>query len=92
MSATATATTAAAKGKWKQITDNIPTTSKVVGIIILILNIFFPGVGTMLLACIGGSFVVEHLVIGLLQFFTAFLIIGWIWSIYWGILVMQKSN
>ena len=32
-----------------------------------------------------------QLVIGLIQFLTAAFLIGWIWSIYWGYLIVMKA-
>ena len=29
--------------------------------------------------------------VGFLQFFTTFIIIGWVWSIYWGYLFIKKA-
>jgi hypothetical protein len=78
--------------KFQQLKDHIPVVSKVVAIIILVLNIFIPGLGTALMSCIGGKFIVEHLVIGLIQFILAPCVIGWIWSILWGILVVLRSS
>lgn len=43
----------------------------------------FPGLGTMIAGAIkGGEYLAPGIIIGLLQFFTAWLIIGWLWSIY----------
>lgn len=63
-----------------------------VGILCLILNIIFPGIGTIINSVVGGDFLVKGLVVGLIQLFTAFLIIGWIWSIWWGFLILKKSK
>ncbi len=75
--------------KWK---NHLPVLSKTVAIIILILNIFFPGVGTILLSCIGGTFNKEHIIVGLLQLISAICVIGWIWSVLWGIILLMKSS
>ena len=73
-------------------------------ITILVLNIFLPGWGTMLLACCntytGNDFSKEEentsciikcgiILFGILQFISAVCIIGWILSIYTGVLVLQ---
>ena len=62
--------------------DHIPILPHTTSIIILIINIFFPGFGT---------FWVEHLMIGLIQLFCTPFMIGWIWSLAWGIHTVRKS-
>ena len=72
---------------------SIPSVNGCCAFFILILNIFFPGVGTLVLACIGDRFACgNQFLVGILQIILAPLIIGWIWSIYWGILVLGKSG
>ena len=58
----------------------------------LILNIFFPGVGTMVSACGGKDFNSDALIFGILQLLTAFLIVGWIWSIVHGVWLVDKAS
>ena len=54
--------------------------------------LFFPGFGTFCLICLGGGdFWVEHLMIGLIQLFCTPFMIGWIWSLAWGIHTVRKS-
>ena len=75
------------KNLWLLIT-NVPFCEKWVAIVMCILNVLLPGVGTMIAACAGSGVVKKaQIVIGLLQFFTAYILIGWIWSIYWGYLL-----
>ena len=63
------------------------------GCVILLLNIFFPGVGTMLSACCGGAgCVTEQVFVGILQLLLAATLIGWIWSIWWGFLIIGGSS
>jgi hypothetical protein len=81
-----------AVSKIKGLQDKLPSVDKCMAIILLLINIFFPGVGTMICACIKGGFVMENLVVGLIQFLTACCIIGWIWSIWWGVVIIQKSS
>ncbi len=75
--------------KWK---SDIPSLNKGLAIVLLILNCILPSLGTFLSACLGSSFKMDQIIVGLLQFFTCFLIIGWIWSIWWGILIYEKSS
>ncbi len=77
---------------WERLKNHLPVLSKTVAIILLVFNIFIPGLGTACLCCIGGDFKVEHLGIGLLQFLLSVCIIGWLWSITWGIILLIKSK
>lgn len=58
---------------------------------ILILNIFFPGWGTMVSACLGSECRTATVLLGLLQLILAPLIIGWVWSIIWGLGLRKKA-
>ena len=57
----------------------------------LILNIFFPGLGTIINAC-HGHHAATGVIIGILQSFTAILLFGWIWSIAYGVQIVNKSK
>ncbi len=76
--------------------DDIPKTSQVLAIIALIINILFaPGIGTCIAALVheeGGGMRQCTLIIGIIQFFTAGCLIGWIWAIWWGFLIFQKAK
>jgi hypothetical protein len=74
---------------WKA---DIPSLSKGTAIFILVLNIVAPPFGTLLLSCLGGEFKPTQVVIAILQLLTLGIIIGWIWSIWWGILTVEKAN
>ncbi|CAI2385474.1 unnamed protein product [Moneuplotes crassus] len=76
----------------KQITDYCQPTSPVIAIISLILNIFFPGCGTILNGLMGPKIEIMQIIIGVLQMITAVCLIGWIWSIIWGILIFMKKK
>ena len=59
---------------------------------LLIINVFFPGVGTIIMSFMGGDeILIEQLIIGVLQMVLISCLIGWIWSIYWGIIIYRKS-
>ncbi|MCP4367039.1 MAG: hypothetical protein GY797_02825 [Deltaproteobacteria bacterium] len=47
----------------------------------LILNIIWPGLGTMISACAGEKFQCNTLCHGVLQWLTSIVLVGWIWSI-----------
>ena len=61
--------------------------------ICLVLNIILPGTGTMLMSCIGypGAWSKTQLTIGVVQMLTAPYIIGWLFSIWWGYLIVKKG-
>ena len=73
---------------------SIHRVGKPLHIVIFLLNIFFPGIGTMISACINkaNKLYPFTIVIGLLQLLTAWLLIGWIWSIVWGWFIFKKSD
>lgn len=61
--------------------------------VILILNIFFPGVGTMVMGCAGrNANCIAWFFIGWLQLIMTFLLIGWIWSIITGCHAVSRAN
>jgi hypothetical protein len=81
--------------KLKKLTDGIPKVKDPWGILCLIFNIIWPGCGTICSACesVGGKCDWTQVIIGLLQSFTVFLFfLGWIWSIWWGVLIYQKAK
>ncbi len=71
--------------------NSIPILSTCLGTFLLFLNIIFPGLGTMCLFFCAEENNLTHLCVGLLQFFTCFLIIGWILSVIWGLEIFRKS-
>jgi hypothetical protein len=73
---------------WKA---DIPSLPKGLALILLILNIFFPPIGTFLLVCVGDVFRPKQILVGLLQMLLICVLIGWIWAVWWGILIMEKS-
>ena len=69
------------------------------GIVCLILNIVFSGVGSIIAGVMGKHN--QTLIIGIIQLAAGWLlfwVIGpigllmWIWSIIWGVLIFQKSS
>ena len=63
------------------------------GLIVLILNILFPGFGTIIAAFLTPEKekMTPTLIVGILQFILASLLIGWLWAIWWGFKIMQAS-
>lgn len=66
----------------------VPTLESNWGTGMFVVNILLPGVGTLVAGI--KSERNTTMVIGVLQFLLAFLIVGWIWSIYWGWLIYKK--
>ncbi|CAM9819892.1 unnamed protein product [Ascophyllum nodosum] len=66
----------------KQTFIDPPTVSEILALIIFVMNIFLPGVGTIIVGLLACS--CEIFIVGILQTITAGLIIGWVWSIWWG--------
>ena len=62
------------------------------GIVVFILNIFCPGFGTIIAGFLNKDAMVNNLIVGLIQMFTCWLLIGWAWSIYTGYLIFEASK
>ena len=74
------------------VATTVHKVKKPLDIIILILNILLPGFGTMICAFGNTSgFSGITLVVGLCQLITSGLLVGWIWSVYWGVLIWKRS-
>lgn len=78
-------------GFWSESKAEIPATTTLPALILLILNIFAPPIGTLIMSFMGG-FKVKTLLVFFLQILLFPILIGYIWSIYWGIIVLQKSK
>ncbi|MGB1696983.1 MAG: hypothetical protein ACPHK8_01130 [Thermoplasmatota archaeon] len=75
------------------ISQHVPKVDSTMGIIALILNIIpIPGLGTIIAGVVSGNDVVKHVIIGVLQLVFSFLLIGYIWSIVWGIFIFLESR
>ena len=74
---------------WKA---ELPVMPKGLAIVLLVINIFFPGIGTILASALGNECRPFNILVGLLQILTAGIIIGWVWSIWWGLIMVEKSN
>ncbi len=71
--------------------SSINRTSTGVAYFCLCLNIFLPGVGTMINSC-AGTFSGSGFCYGLLQLLLFWTIAGWIWSIIYGLEIVRKSK
>ncbi|KAL9649958.1 hypothetical protein ABK040_014992 [Willaertia magna] len=76
------------------IEDSAVRVGSGMGIIILLINVFFPGIGTIL----AGVMTDEKdksssaIIVGILQLVLSACCIGWLWAIWTGIQIMQKSG
>ena len=69
--------------------ESIPVMGACCAWILLFVNIFLPGWGTMIMALKNCS--CKCFLIGLLQFLTAAFIIGWVWAIYTSVIAIEIS-
>ena len=77
---------------WELLTD-VPRLNGLWSYILAILNIFVPGLGTMIAACVGypDAWSKTQLSIGICQMLTSFYIVGWLWSVYWAWLFVAAA-
>ena len=78
---------------WDLVTE-VPRLHKALAVILALLNVVFPGWGTMMAACFvrtDETVSKTQISIGLIQFLTSFFLIGWILSIYWGYLLVKEA-
>jgi hypothetical protein len=69
-----------------QLTRSVAITS-------LIMNIFLPGSGTILSGClISGIFGRGLKLTGVVQILTAICLIGWIWAVYTGVMLIKAVD
>ena len=63
------------------------------GLIVLLLNIFAPPLGTAVAGFIaGGESVKNNLIMAIIQWICLFVLVGWCWAIYTGWLIYNKSK
>eukprot|EP00283_Hemiselmis_rufescens_P011248 CAMPEP_0173436372 /NCGR_PEP_ID=MMETSP1357-20121228/15907_1 /TAXON_ID=77926 /ORGANISM="Hemiselmis rufescens, Strain PCC563" /LENGTH=99 /DNA_ID=CAMNT_0014401443 /DNA_START=41 /DNA_END=340 /DNA_ORIENTATION=+ len=77
---------------WSECTSmSVPSVkSKSLGMLCFILNIFLPGSGTLVAGLLEDK--PSTMVIGALQFVLSWIIIGWIWSVWWGYLIFVAAK
>ncbi len=62
-------------------------------LVLFIVNILLPGIGTIISAFMDkGGMNNTALIYGVLQLLTAWILIGWCWSIYHGYLIYLKGS
>lgn len=79
------------KGKENYWIKTIPVLPRSLAVMLLLCNIFFPSSGTFFMACIGDKLRKTQFLIAVFQLITTFLIVGYVWSIVWGVYVVMKS-
>lgn len=84
-------TNSSSKFSVEKIIRTIPELPQGLAIVILICNIFFPSSGTFYMACIGDKLRKTQFYVAILQLISTPIIIGYVWSIYWGVKSYQKS-
>ncbi len=60
--------------------------------IVFLCNLFIPGLGTLMASLWASPCSKSQAIIGVLQFITAMFVIGWLWSVVWGCLIVSASN
>jgi hypothetical protein len=76
---------------FKYFMQTIPILPFNLALMILLCNICFPSLGTFYMACIGNKPKKIQIIVGIIQLFLTPLIIGYIWSIFWGIKAINIS-
>ncbi|KAL0483513.1 hypothetical protein AKO1_014553 [Acrasis kona] len=74
--------------------SKIPKLEETMALVVLILNIIFPGIGTIVAAILTDSDEKRkwNLIFGVLQILLSFLLIGWLWSILWGVIIYYRNT
>ena len=49
------------------------------------------GLGTMVVSCFSEKWSKTMFMVGVFQLFLAYILIGWILSIFWGVLIVKKA-
>ena len=71
--------------------EDINPVSQPIAIVCLVMNVFFPGIGTWINACLGEN-TAPGVLYGFLQILTAPLLFGWLWAIIYGIKIIEVSS
>ena len=73
--------------------DAIVELDATIALVVLILNVipFTSGIGTCISACLGKKFNCLALGNGIAQLLLSGIFVGWIWSIWWGVILLKKG-
>ena len=76
------------------INNSTPKVESNMAIIILLVNFFFPGIGTLLAGIMTQETEKKNpaIIVGIIQFILASFLIGWLWAIYWGYKIYAISK
>jgi len=77
---------------WATYRDMIPSLQCCLAWMVLIFNIFYPGIGTFIMACVDKPNCKVHCIIAVLQMVCGLIFIGWIWAIIWGVYAVCKCH
>ncbi|TNV81298.1 hypothetical protein FGO68_gene8798 [Halteria grandinella] len=76
---------------WALITDVPKISNKVIAFLLFALNVIVPGLGTIVASCFSEKWSKTLFAVGLFQLMLAYILIGWIFSIYWGWLILKRA-
>jgi len=62
------------------------------GMIVFIVNIIWPGVGTMYAGFLNKDALMNNVIVGFLQMFLCCILVGYFWSVYTGYLIYCESK
>jgi hypothetical protein len=74
------------------VIGNIPKTKTSTAIWVFCVNLFLPGIGTIILGCILKPKDEKVIKAGIYQFILALFLVGFILSIYWGYKLLEKAK
>ena len=70
---------------------NIPCVPTGLALLYAILNLIYPGVGTALTGVSGFEISLLTVTVGVVQFLTQDVYLGWVWSILWASLIVDAA-
>ncbi|KAL0490844.1 stum [Acrasis kona] len=72
----------------------IPKLGSPLHVICMMLNIFLPGIGTLVAACYSKNESKKkwNFIFGVLQLLLSVVLIGWMWSVIWGVLIFIRNR
>lgn len=66
----------------------VPVLDKTMALVTLLVNIFVPGIGTIVAGVLGNKPLIGR---GIAQLVLSLIIVGWIWAIVTGVQVLQNA-
>ena len=82
------------KDVWLSLEDDIATTPINIAIISGCINLFVPGAGSLLAtytSITGQEPSNRQIGISAFQFLTSFILVGYIWALYWSLVIAKKA-